>query len=682
MPNPDSSALSTSGATVELTEYIAGLLRSAQVLTYDPLGGDDVPEPIPDEDALYWAQLANLPGSFGGEVRQLAGRTAIGDGGDGPVVWDSTATDTTNNGSITGPSGTGRWKRPKAYGNRCYDARWFGVKGDGSTNDYAAFNDCLQKIAAEGGEIFLPPGVYVISGSSEPTVLSGAGSLTIRGAGPSTIIKKAAAGGSSLLNINGTYNGTTGTRRAKVRITGIRFEIPDASTNFTCCIEARGCEDVTIDNCEFAITATEDGLLWPVPAQTHQGVFISDSLSSRVVDNRFHGMQAKCESATGGRRHVIARNHFYRPYNFAISAVGTVDGVTVIGEISVTDNIICRPGSAGGIFIGGDGSTAHAAEVENIIVARNTLHGSWVGENANGILVNAGLVSQNIQVLDNIVTCDAYDHTTVGIWLRAHGTGSPDTERVRVSGNQVNGMSNEGIYAFVDGGPVTISDNQVGGCRGILVATGTMNLAGLVVSGNNVHDTIGAYGIKVFADQANISRALIANNLMVNCGDSFNHAGLLLAASSGKTLEAMVIGNRASDSKYGIWQDGAGTCDTTLLGNDCRNNTAAGFFPQTGAFKGRNNQGGGTQFVPEARGRTALGNGVSSATISHGLAGVLSTGNNIRVNVSLEGVSGDPALYAMVHSITSTQFQVALSGATGTANYVLVWDAYGATELV
>lgn len=66
-----------------------------------------------------------------------------GDGGGGQFYWDATSTESDNGGTIIKATAitTGRWKR--IYNDIIY-VDWFGAKGDGTTDDYAAINAAQQ----------------------------------------------------------------------------------------------------------------------------------------------------------------------------------------------------------------------------------------------------------------------------------------------------------------------------------------------------------------------------------------------------------------------------------------------------------------------------------------------------------------------------------------------------------
>lgn len=96
-----------------------------------------------------------------GDVANCYGRLTAHDGGEGQFIWRvGVATD--NDGTIiAGPAGSGGyWERVRT--DCYYNGQWFGMVGDGSTNNDTAF---AAAIAAGGAraQVFLPLGRYVLS---------------------------------------------------------------------------------------------------------------------------------------------------------------------------------------------------------------------------------------------------------------------------------------------------------------------------------------------------------------------------------------------------------------------------------------------------------------------------------------------------------------------------------------
>lgn len=116
----------------------------------------------------------------------------------------------------TFPNTTHQWLQPlyhwlKRGADTTYNVHGFGAVGDGTTDDTTAINAAIDFAETSGGEVFLPPGTYLISAA-----LSVASSnVRIRGAGRGlTTIKMAATFIDSDASAISVYNSTYGTSQA------------------------------------------------------------------------------------------------------------------------------------------------------------------------------------------------------------------------------------------------------------------------------------------------------------------------------------------------------------------------------------------------------------------------------------------------------------------------------------
>lgn len=90
----------------------------------------------------------------------VGGYTAQSDGGQGWFYWDSTSSTSDNGGTIieaNSAPATGRWLR--LY-DGAINVKWFGAKGDASTNDADAFTNWIAALPQYGNG-FIPSGHYI-----------------------------------------------------------------------------------------------------------------------------------------------------------------------------------------------------------------------------------------------------------------------------------------------------------------------------------------------------------------------------------------------------------------------------------------------------------------------------------------------------------------------------------------
>jgi len=108
--------------------------------------------------------------------------TSLGDGGSGFYflnAGDTTSAD--NGGSIIVASDGGRWY---LYSPTTINVKQWGARGDGSTNDYTAFQNAINYAQSQiNAEIVIPRGVFIIGQKLQYTAQSTRSSIHFRGAG-------------------------------------------------------------------------------------------------------------------------------------------------------------------------------------------------------------------------------------------------------------------------------------------------------------------------------------------------------------------------------------------------------------------------------------------------------------------------------------------------------------------
>lgn len=164
-------------------------------------------------------------------------------GGGGLFKWDAASTATANGGTVIAPDagGTGRWRR--IYSG-ALNVKWFGAKGDGSTDDTAAIQLALDLNA----DTEFPPGTYIIKVGSAATAYSGyalsrftRGALVGAGAGRTILkLQRVASEGLQALAI-------TGPHLRGVSVDG-GFNPSTMTADTNSCVQCGA--DTTVEDCE------------------------------------------------------------------------------------------------------------------------------------------------------------------------------------------------------------------------------------------------------------------------------------------------------------------------------------------------------------------------------------------------------------------------------------------------
>lgn len=106
--------------------------------------------------------LRRAVGSASNQVVVACGFWRNADGGGGVFCWDSTSTAPDDGGTVIRPQGatTGRWTR---VSSAPLNAKWFGAKGDETTDDTEALQRALDALVRHGGTLLVPAGIYKVT---------------------------------------------------------------------------------------------------------------------------------------------------------------------------------------------------------------------------------------------------------------------------------------------------------------------------------------------------------------------------------------------------------------------------------------------------------------------------------------------------------------------------------------
>lgn len=107
-------------------------------------------------------RISGLTAAAGGppSLVYARGRDTQDDGGGGFFLWDATCSDPDDGGTLVRPSaGPGAWRR---LFSGVMNARWFGARGDGRTDDADALQRGLDACGRESIPLHVPAGTYVL----------------------------------------------------------------------------------------------------------------------------------------------------------------------------------------------------------------------------------------------------------------------------------------------------------------------------------------------------------------------------------------------------------------------------------------------------------------------------------------------------------------------------------------
>lgn len=272
------------------------------------------------------ADLRTVQGSINGQLIELTGYYAVGDGGGGTFWWENGVTVGDNGGTIIVPSvaPTGRWVR--LYEPGIVNVLWFGAQpGLGAlVPQQAFFTAALAIFGQTGGTLIVPKGRYgitatieigaagspaqgvVIEGASRAKAYTGGTLLTwygASGAGPILRIRNASTGalrdisfdGNALASYCVQFNAVLGDVDNVTQWTcdGVRFG--DARTANVLIGEAAGAStgdnsNITFDTCYF------NQAFLGAPTVAHVLHRASETFGTTFVDCRFVG-----DPIVGGR---------------------------------------------------------------------------------------------------------------------------------------------------------------------------------------------------------------------------------------------------------------------------------------------------------------------------------------------------------------------------------------------
>lgn len=187
VPNPNPVVLDAAGSAAV---YGNGIIREYVTDSLGNLISDGVTTAVTAVNTFtnMAALRANTTTYAATTTVAVNGYYTISDDGEGYFIFASTDTTSSDNGGTTVVDAIGqRWYRQT--NGVAWSVKWFGAKGDGSTDDTARLQVACTAINAVGGTLYFPAGKYLITGSgikidkSAMSLLTDITRVNIKGAG-------------------------------------------------------------------------------------------------------------------------------------------------------------------------------------------------------------------------------------------------------------------------------------------------------------------------------------------------------------------------------------------------------------------------------------------------------------------------------------------------------------------
>ncbi|RKN86413.1 glycosyl hydrolase family 28-related protein [Paenibacillus ginsengarvi] len=578
-----------------------------------------------------------------------------------------------------------------------WNVKWFGAKGDGTTDDMSTIQKTIDAASANGGgTVYFPKGTYIVSPSGS-TKINLRNDVHLLGEGTASIVKvKDNAGDYGMMF--GSAN--SGVPLKNVRIANLRVD-QNPQNNTTCNINLTrtdsyywqfvvalyNYENIAVDNVTFDPTCGVN----TITLNNERGK------NATITNCRFHFVMAKGDPAydnsaiyLNGQNHTVTNCLFYAgPGQKARGAIETHGGQSV-----VTNNV------SDGYYTGVN-AQANGVSVEHadMTIADNTF------SNANqGIQLWPWKTYplRNVTVSGNTIYLANTVHqryTTTGISSAGGATETGAFENITITGNTI---------VFQEEFTVRSGFNDLGYGIGLVKENDILN----VVISNNLIRNAPAAGIRI-GSNSKIGKARniqITGNSIMNSGhypapSELYRAGILLRS----TVDgAVVTGNFISDTydqAKGLFSIRVNDFDGTFTNVSVTNNlitskqgglwfsvspsvttdlpsikTSASFPPMSGTF----NQGEIVLYTGLAvtSGQSPAGYKVTATGTAGTLTGVTATGaiNTPYINVN-DSSALKPEMWVRIQTGNQLRRIVRISGNQVRLNANLTSDVPSASPV-
>jgi hypothetical protein len=444
------------------------------------------------------------------------------------------------------------------------NVKWFGAKGDGITDDFAAIQDAIDAVSAKGGgTVFFPKGTYIVSPYLSKWIKL-KDNVNLLGEGSNSTIKVKDGAGDYFA----IFYGSNTVPLRNVRISNLKFD-QNPQNNVTChidldrkdtsyfyqfCIISYRYENIVIDNVQFDPTCGVNSVSLNSDAGTMAAI---TNCYFNFVMAKGNGSYDNSAIYLNGRNHLVTNCVFHAaPGQKARGAIETHMGQSV-----VSNNVM--DGYYTGVNVqAGSGSDDRC----DMTIAGNTI------SNANqGIQIGpyGAHPVRNVTVSGNTISLANTMHKralTTGIASAGWTTDKSFFENITVSGNTISFQEEFALRPEMQALAYGIG------------FTHNSDLTNIVIS-NNIIKNAPITGIQVgsFQKIGVVSNVQITGNVIVNPG---HYPTPVESYRSGIILRSAVVGARISgnmitdtyDAAKGMYSIRLSDADGTFTGVEVTNN--------------------------------------------------------------------------------------------------------------
>lgn len=353
-------------------------------------------------------------------------------------------------------------------GRSLRNVREFGARGDGRNDDRAAIQAAIDLIARSGGgTVVLPAGIYLVSPAGKSAVaISLRSGVTLRGEGPSSVIKLQAGSGGHTINV-------TGERGCGVRnltIDGNRDQQPSTGHAF----RSGGVDDLLLENLSI-LNACHYGI--GLESGTNRGVIIRNV---EIAGCGADGIDIKNKS--NNNTTVLIAGVSVRRWGLR-KGTKTQAAIDCRGPVHLRDIRVSEPAAADAVGI--RMRQGEAGEVNGVGAHHARLE-------AFDVLMGAGRAQVGIEVVARSVTAASGSVSAGFQGMAVHASGFR-ADRVSVSHCSDTGILLDARGAGLDANGAILSNCTVSNCGGdgIAIETDDVQVIDCTSTGS------GRYGVAV-----------------------------------------------------------------------------------------------------------------------------------------------------------------------------------------